>query len=193
MTHTAKVSAGLFSIFYLFVGIFFWMSLRTNGGSFQENIASILFFVFLWPLIIGFVIFYSITIPAILVIIISVLLAIKRRFTLALSLFFTIAILLSTLFLPVTITKQSDLEAVRMGLPLTFFIQDQSQYEPPLPLRTHVYSARENPTSIRWLPFMEDLIVSFIVVYSVFRTVSTFYRQSQYKRRYSEDPKKRQE
>lgn len=172
-------------ICYLAIGFIFWSSSRAMGAPFFEGIATFLFVTLLWALLVGMLLFGVLAIPAIIVLLLALLLTIKRKYAIAASLFLTIAILLSSLFLPISIAKQEELATVTMGLPTPFFVQDQSQYEPPLPSRTRVFSAHENPTNILWPQFMESFFIVFVTIFCLLYVLGTISRQRK-KQRLSE-------
>lgn len=161
---------------YACIGFVLWNSTNSGGTSYQEIISSILFIILLWPLAVGYMIFYSLALPVVLLTVLSVFLAIKRRFAIAFTIFISVIIILSTLFLPVTINNQHDLVAVTMGKPIAFFIQDQSKIDPPFPWRTHIWSANENPSEILWVQFLVSLVITVIIVYGIMRAIVSSHR-----------------
>lgn len=160
---------------YLLIGAFVWSGIRVMNTAFFEQMANFVFTSLLWPLLFGLVLFYVLVIPAILCFIVALFLVQKRRYTVAASLFLTIFLLFSSLFLPITIRKQEDLSSVRMGLPVAFYVQDQSQYEPPLPWQTKISSANENPTTILWPQFGLSYSIVFALIWSIISVLTIFY------------------
>jgi hypothetical protein len=68
---------------------------------------------------------------------------------------------LGSLFLSIRVETRQDLSQVRLGWPLTFVIQDQSKYEPPLPWWVRFYSPLEVPT---WVS-LPQLVLSVLLVF----------------------------
>ncbi len=180
-----KNLALILAVCYLLIGFFFWSGFRTTGVHFLEELSTFLFITLLWPLVISLAFFQEAAFPAVIVLIIALALIIKRRYVLGASLALTIVVLFSSLFLPVTIKTQEELSTMHLGLPLQFFVQDQSQYEPPLPWRTHISSARENPTNILWSRFAVSFLIMFLAIFAIVQTITMAYRH-QTKTRHSE-------
>lgn len=150
--------------------------------SFFEQMLNFAVVLLLWPLLFGLVLFYVLVFPAFLCIILALFLALKRQYPIAISLFLTILLLLSSLFKPITIKNQKDLSSVTMGLPVAFYVQDQSQFEPPLPWQTVLTSAHENPTNVLWPQFAESFILVFVPIFGILSTVSIFHHHRQNKK-----------
>ncbi len=73
----------------------------------------------------------------------------------------SVVLVLASVFLPVTVYRQTDLLQVRLGWPITFVIQDQGAYPLPFPAQTRLYSVWENPISVLWLQFFFDIAIVF--------------------------------
>jgi hypothetical protein len=71
-----------------------------------------------------------------------------------------------SLFLPVRINNHEQQSEVHLGLPLSFVIQDQTNYDPPFPHTTRFVSPWESVTNLDLL----NLIISFLVVCVVLET-----------------------
>jgi len=80
------------------------------------------------------------------------------------SLALTFLFLFSSLFIPVIINKHEELAKIKLGLPIKFLVQDQSQYDPPLPRQTYLGSAAENPIGILWPQFVTSFVIVFVLM-----------------------------
>ncbi|MBU4350716.1 hypothetical protein L6250_04200 [Candidatus Parcubacteria bacterium] len=175
MKFDKKTSFIFLAICYLLIGIFFWSSGHITDVPFPENLFTFLYLTLLWPLIIGMALFYVVAIPAILGLIIALALTVKKQYILATSLVLTFLFLFSSLFLPVTINKHEELSEIKLGLPINFLIQNQNQYDPPLPWQVHLSSALESPTNILWPQFISSFIIVFILVFGIFNVFKIIY------------------
>ena len=163
------------AICYLLIGLFFWLSGRISDVPFPENLFTFLYLTLLWPLVIGMALFYVVTIPAVLGLIIALILAVKKKYIIAASLVLTFLFLFSSLFLPVTINRHEELSEIKLGLPVNFLIQDQSHYDPPLPWQVHLSSALESPTRILWVQFAVSFVLVFILIFGILNVFKSIY------------------
>jgi len=93
------------------------------------------------------------------------------------SLLISILFVVSSVLIPVTITERAEFTRVKFGYPLKFIIQDQftgalgHPEGPSLPYPLTVLSPWENPTQIRWIPLLANLVIVCSCVILVYRTV----------------------
>ncbi len=161
-------------VVYLLIGILFWSGQATDIP-FPDNLFTFLYITLLWPLVVGMAIFYTVAIPVILGLIVALFLVMRKQYIFASSLVLTLIFLFSSLFIPVTINRHEELSDIKLGLPLKFFIQDQSHYDPPLPWKVSISSALENPTEILWLQFVVSFAIVFIIIFGILYFFKTIY------------------
>jgi hypothetical protein len=69
-----------------------------------------------------------------------------------------------SLFIPTKVNNQSELEEIKLGLPLHFISQNQSNYDPPFPFTTRLVSPLESKTIIHFPKFFISLLIDLILV-----------------------------
>ncbi|MBW4637783.1 MAG: hypothetical protein KME05_06030 [Gloeocapsa sp. UFS-A4-WI-NPMV-4B04] len=81
----------------------------------------------------------------------------------------SVLLVLTSIYLPVTIYSQAQLAEVKLGLVLPFVVQTQYINPPLFPWQTSIRSIWENPTQVLWPQFFLDVLIVFGGVSLVFK------------------------
>lgn len=73
----------------------------------------------------------------------------------------SVILVLTSVYLPVTVYSQLQLDRVKLGLLLPFVVQTQYINPPLFPWQTSIRSIWENPTQVLWPQFFLDVAIVF--------------------------------
>ncbi len=93
-----------------------------------------------------------------------------------------LAITLSTVFIPKTVHNETELQAVKLGYPLSFETYDLSRLSPPSFPRTYSYSNinfLENSSEFSWLNFLLSYAVILGSIELLFSTIKNCFQKNQ--------------
>ncbi len=76
----------------------------------------------------------------------------------------SLIILLGTLSIPKTVYDKTDMEAVKLGYPISFITQNFARFDPPFPWKYNFGSPWEDPFKISWFSFLLSYLIIFLVV-----------------------------
>lgn len=85
----------------------------------------------------------------------------KKIYTYILMAIFSLFVLFTTLFIPVTVKNQIEMNRVWFGYPIPFVNQNLNYNPPDFPRNYGLSSVWENPTKIVWT----NLIASYLLVF----------------------------
>ncbi len=73
----------------------------------------------------------------------------------------SVMLVLTSVYLPVTVYSQVQLAAIKLGLLLPFVVQTQYINPPSFPWQTSIRSIWENPTQVLWPQFFLNVTIVF--------------------------------
>ncbi len=78
---------------------------------------------------------------------------------------FSLFILFASLFIPVTVKSQSEMNSVWLGYPISFVNQNLHYNPPTFPRNYGINSVWENPTKIVWINLIASYLLIFLTTY----------------------------
>ncbi|MBU1684140.1 hypothetical protein KKC56_01605 [Patescibacteria group bacterium] len=76
----------------------------------------------------------------------------------------SLMILFGTLSIPKTVYNKTDMEAVKLGYPISFVTQNFTRLDPPFPWKYSFGSPWEDPFKISWFNFLLSYLIIFLVM-----------------------------
>lgn len=87
----------------------------------------------------------------------------------------SLIVLLGTLSIPKTVYNKSDMQAVQLGYPISFVMQDFTRLDPPFPWKYNFGSPWEDPFKILWFNFLLSYLIVFFITTLVFIGVGRMF------------------